>query len=91
MQASGDHQKGHPGCDVQVLYGMDYIAEERQVQHNLIRAALLEHVRQAPESCKHLLVSLPCTGHTLHRLSQARKTGAETLRAMQIPNRCNAC
>lgn len=35
---------------MQVLYGMDYIAEERHVQHNLLRAALLEHVRQAPES-----------------------------------------
>lgn len=39
-----------PALAMQVLYGMDYIAEERHVQHNLLRAALLEHVRQAPES-----------------------------------------
>ncbi|EFN56148.1 hypothetical protein CHLNCDRAFT_51790 [Chlorella variabilis] len=42
-----------PGLDCagyKVLYGMDYTAEERQRQHTLLRAALLEHLRQAPES-----------------------------------------
>lgn len=34
----------------QVLYGMDYTADERQQQHGALRAALLEHLRQAPES-----------------------------------------
>lgn len=29
---------------------MDYTAEERQQQHNALRASLLEHLRQAPES-----------------------------------------
>ncbi|KAL4448497.1 hypothetical protein ABPG75_005716 [Micractinium tetrahymenae] len=42
-----------PGLDCagyKVLYGMDYTAEERQQQHNALRASLLEHLRQAPES-----------------------------------------
>lgn len=34
----------------QVLYGMDYTADERQAQHAALRASLLEHLRQAPES-----------------------------------------
>lgn len=42
-----------PGLDCagyKVLYGMDYTADERQQQHGALRAALLEHLRQAPES-----------------------------------------
>ena len=40
---------------LQVLYGMDYTADERAAQHGALRAALLDHVRHAPESRK-------CTG-----------------------------
>ena len=37
-------------CGLQVLYGMDYISSEREVQHALLRAALIEHVRSYPEA-----------------------------------------
>ncbi|PRW45202.1 ATPase of the AAA+ superfamily (ISS) [Chlorella sorokiniana] len=42
-----------PGLDCagyKVLYGMDYTADERAAQHSALRAALLDHVRHAPES-----------------------------------------
>jgi hypothetical protein len=39
---------------VQVLYGVDFTAEGQQRQHNVLKAALLEHLRQAPESCEHI-------------------------------------
>ncbi|KAI3426218.1 hypothetical protein D9Q98_008594 [Chlorella vulgaris] len=42
-----------PGLDCagyKVLYGMDYTAQERHHQHTLLRAAILEHMRAAPES-----------------------------------------
>lgn len=35
---------------MQVLYGMDYISSEREEQHALLRAALMEHVRSHPEA-----------------------------------------
>ncbi len=37
-------------ASVQVLYGMDYLRSERQQQHALLRAALMEHVRSHPEA-----------------------------------------
>ena len=37
-------------CGPQVLYGMDYISSEREEQHALLRAALIEHVRNSPEA-----------------------------------------
>jgi hypothetical protein len=45
-------------CPVQVLYGMDYTAEERQAQHAALRGALLEHLRAAPESREHARVGV---------------------------------
>jgi hypothetical protein len=45
----------------QVLYGMDYTAEERQQQHTALRMALLEHLRQAPESREQLVVGQPAS------------------------------
>lgn len=35
---------------MQVLYGMDYIASEREQQHALLRASLLEHCSHYPEA-----------------------------------------
>ncbi len=38
-----------PPC-VQVLYGMDYVSAERDEQHAYLRAALLDHLKQAGNS-----------------------------------------
>lgn len=36
----------------QVLYGMDYTADQRAEQQALLRGAILDHLRHAPESRK---------------------------------------
>ena len=35
---------------MQVLYGMDYLRSEREQQHALLRAALMEHISAHPEA-----------------------------------------
>lgn len=35
---------------MQVMYGMDYMASERELQHRLLREALITHLRQHPQS-----------------------------------------
>lgn len=42
-----------PGRDCsgyKVMYGMDYMASERELQHRLLREALITHLRQHPQS-----------------------------------------
>lgn len=53
----------------QVVYGIDYVAEQRQHQHQLLRDAILAHVASAPQS---LLVveeydKLDCDSRALFR------------------------
>lgn len=43
---------------VQVLYGMDYTANQREQQEGLLRAAILKHIKAAPQSREKLCCSL---------------------------------